>query len=294
LASFTIDADAASAAMKLGAAATNEVTDNLAAANVEHVQRLLASKGMTLTLIPAVISEAVKNDRAAIAWSPSVITDKAVQTLSTIFAKVTEVSTARSASNARSTRPMPLPVAQGISLGDLAKTASVARLSLAVVSAQSAFANCAKVLPSIPGMRKPGQDAKFYDSLVQVSEPQDASGFRARPDLHIAALLDRMYFTGASMRIHFPDGEECDAYTSEDIGAAVSSLMYRVNREATAKELGLSLPMYDALATNPSGHRTSTLFAFLEKAGATVLATKSERSPGWATGDDLRPTQLRA
>ena len=64
------------------------------------------------------------------------------------------------------------------------------------------------------------------------------------------------------------------------VGAAIAGLMNRVDRVATAYELGLSLPMYDALATHPSGHRTTALFAFLQKAGATALAVQSERAPG--------------
>lgn len=295
MASFAIEVTAAASAMKLGTEATKTVLADLSAADVEQVQRLLASKGMTLTLIPSVISEAVKNDRTALVWSPNMPVDKARHTLETIFAKVAEVSTARSASNGtRVARAVAAPTQSGASLAELAKAAAAARLSLAVVSSQSAFANCAKVLSSVPGMRKAGPEVKFFDSLVHVADHQDAPGFRSRPDLHVAALLDRMYFTGAAMRIRFPDGEECDAYTTEDVGAAVSSLMGRLNRETTARELGLSLPMYDALATNPSGHRTHTLLAFLHKAGASTVAVKSERAPGWATSDEVRPALLRA
>lgn len=296
MASFAVSASEAATAMGLGADDASAVTEDLSKASVENVQRLLAAKGLTLTLIPSVIGETVKNDKTTPALRSAEATDTASRALCTIFSKIVELSRAKyaSANDGETSNKAPFEMTPETSLADLSKAVSRFRLSLAVVSTLSTLANCTKVLPSVPGMRKPSADAHFFDTLVTVAAPQDADGFRARPDLHVAALLDRMYFTGAALRIRFPDGEECDAYTSEDVAAAVAGLMNRVDRVTTARELGLSLPMYDALATHPSGHRTTTLFAFLQKAGAGALAVQSERAPGWATADDVRPAQLRA
>jgi hypothetical protein len=296
MASFAVRASDASTAMGLKAVEAVAVTDDLSSAPVELVQRLLASKGLTLTLIPSVVAEAVKEDRTAPAVRSAEATDTASRALCTIFSKIVELSssTHASANDSRPSLQASTDVTPEISLADLSRAVSKYRLSLAVVSTVSTLANCSRVSPPVPGLRQRSTDARFYDSLVTVAAPQDADGFRSRPDLHIGALLDRMYFTGAALRVRFPDGEECDAYTSEDVGAAVASLMHGVDRITTAKGLGLSLPMYDALATHPSGHRTKTLFAFIEKAGANVLAVQSDRAMGWATAEDVRPVQLRA
>jgi hypothetical protein len=296
MAALAIDTATASDALGIDADEASSVMGDLSNASFEQVQRLLASKGLTLTLVPASMAEMVRDDRAASAVAETKQVDKTAKTLTVIASNIAKASSvSRMAANSwASYQTVGSPIDAHTTFSVLAQAASTARLALAIVSENSTFANCARVMPAKRGSRKEAADATFFDSLVKVAAAGDADGFRARPDLHVAALFDRMYFKGAAMRITFPDGEECDAYTSDDIGAAVGTLMGRVGRQKTAKELGLSLPMYDALATHPAGHRTTTLLGFLEKAGARVSAVKSERKLGWATAEEVRPALLRA
>jgi hypothetical protein len=296
MAALAIDTATASDALGIDADEASAVMGNLSDASFEHVQRLLSAKGLTLTLVPASMAELVRDDRKASAVAETNQADKTAKTLTIIASKIAQAtSLSRMAANSWAAyQDVSAPINAATSLRGLSEAASKARLTLAIVSANSTYANCARVLPVMPGQRKESAHARFFDGLVSIAASEDADGFRARPDLHLAALFDRMYVTGAAMRITFPDGEECDAYTSDDIGAAVGILMSRVDRKRTAKELCLTLPMYDALATHPAGHRSTTLFGFLEKAGAKVSAVRSERRPGWATAEEVRPVLLRA
>lgn len=295
MAALAIDTVAAAAALGIATHEADAVMGDLSNAGFEQVQRLLATKGLTLTLVPASGRNGSRRPRCVCGHRDEAGRQHRKDPDGDRFQDRTGfiavphgrefMGSLPDADLSYRRRHQPPHSVAGCVGG---------RLSLAIVSENSTYANCARVHPSVPGMRKESADATFFDSLVKVAAAKDADGFRARTDLHVAALFDRMYFTGAAMRITFPDGEECDAYTSEDVGAAVGTLMGTVGRQKTAKELGLSLPMYDALATHPAGHRTTTLLAFLEKAGAKVSAVKSERKLGWATAEEVRPVLLRA
>jgi hypothetical protein len=292
MAALAIDTATASEALGVDADQAAEVIGDLSSASFEHVQRLLTSKGLTLTLVPDSMSGLIREDRAAPAEAER--TDETSMTLTLIAGTIAQATShSRMAANSWAAyQDVNAPVGRDTSLIDLSLAASAARLALAIVSQESTYANCARV--ELRGERKPSPSVAFFDSLVKVADAEDADGFRARPDLHVAVLLDRMSFTGAAMRITLPGGEERDAFTAEDIAAVVDTLMGRVNAKKTAKELGLSIPMYYALATHPAGHRTTTLLGFLDSAGATVSAVKSERDRGWATPAQVTPTQLRA
>jgi hypothetical protein len=287
---FVIDLATASAALGTDAENARSTLIELSDASAEQAQRILSSMGLTLTLVPSAMAELAKGDITPPAKSTIASRVAAHATLEVIGSKI-----ARTRSAGRTPIAANDEVTTTPTLASLSQAAARSRLTLAIVSADSSFAKCARVMSPIRGQEKPPQaDAVFYDSLVEVAAPQDVSTFRARPDLHVAALLDRMYFTGAAIRITYPDGEECDAYTSEDIADAVAYLQLGVKRQATANELGLSLPMYDALATRPGGHRTSTLMNFLRSAGANAVAVKSERKLGWVTSQAELPTRYQA
>ncbi|MCS4090121.1 hypothetical protein [Rhizobium sp. BK176] len=296
MAALAIDPVTASATLGMSADDAAAVMADLSNASFENVQRLVATKGLTLTLVPAAMAQMVKEDRTPAGQTPKVQAEKAGKALPAIVSTFGQAaSAARMAANDWAAyQSVGAPITVDTSLRALSEAAATARMALAIVSENSAYANCARVLPAMRGERKKSAHAKFFDGLARIATSEGADGFRSRPDLHLSALFDRMRNAGAAMRITLPGGEEYEAYTSEDIGAAVGILMSRIDRKRTAKELCLTLPMYDALETHPAGHRTTTLLGFLEKVGAKVSAVRSERKLGWATAEEVRPALLRA